>query len=339
MNLNRRQFCTALAGSAVAAQSAPPLLIDRGFATVEMLADGVYVTIAHPNKGPQCLSNGGILVGRERTLLVEGHFQPAGATLEIEAAEILSKAPILAAVNTHFHLDHTFGNLGYAERHIPIMAHSRALGLMKEQYGALEGVDKAALMKPLRSKISEATDPLEKTRLESDLAADRWMYQAIDATTLAYPTELLTAEQLPKRIDLGGLTVVIESHPGHTPTDLILRIPDRDIVFTGDLLFYRDYPVAIDANMRAWRKTLDMFNGYSSKMRFVPGHGPVCGIDIVREQIDVADDLRAHAEKMKRAGIGLEEAKRRYTVPARFHGFDDFSWNWTIGAAIENYYR
>ena len=87
MNLNRRQFCAALAGSALAAQSARPL-IDRGFATVEKLADGVYVTIAHPDKGPQCLSNGGILVGRERTLLVEGHFQPAGAALEIEAAGV-----------------------------------------------------------------------------------------------------------------------------------------------------------------------------------------------------------------------------------------------------------
>ena len=337
MILNRRQFCTALAGSAIFAQSTPSPLIDRGFATVEKLADGVYVTIAHPDKGPQCLSNGAILVGRERVLLVEGHFQPAGAALEIEAAGILSKAPILAAVNTHFHLDHTFGNQGYAERHIPIMAHARAPGLMKEQYGDLKGVDKAALTKPLRNKISEATDPVEKKRLQSDLGADQWMYQAIDATTLAYPTELLTAE--PRRIDLGDLTVVIEAHPGHTPTDLIIRIPDRDIVFTGDLLFYRSYPVAIDANMRACRKILDMFNSYGSKMRFVPGHGPVCGIDIVREQIDLADDLRAHAEKMKRAGIALDQAKRSYVVPARFHGFDDFSWNWTIGAAIENFYR
>lgn len=335
--MNRRQFCTALAGSAIAAHSAPTPLIDRGFATVEKLADGVYVTIAHPDKGPQCLSNGGILVGRERALLVEGHFQPAGAALEIEAAGIVSKAPILAAVNTHFHLDHTFGNLAYAERRIPIMAPSRASRLMKEQYGDLKGVDKAAVMKPLRNKIAAAADPVEKKRLESDLAADEWMYEAIDAATITYPTELLTAE--PRRIDLGGLTVMIESHPGHTPTDLIIRIPDRDVVFTGDLLFYRDYPVTIDADMRAWRKVLDMFNGYGSQMRFVPGHGPVCRLDVVREQIDVFDDLRAHAEKMKRAGIALDEAKRRYVVPGRFHGFDDFSWNWTIGAAIENYYR
>lgn len=339
MNPNRRQFCAALAGSALAGQSALPALIDRGFARVSKLADGVYVTIADPSKGPQCLSNGAILVGRERTLLVEGHFQPAGAALEIEAAGMLSKAPILGAVNTHFHLDHTFGNQAYAERRIPIIAHASAPPLMKKQYGDLKGVDKAALMIPLRRKIADTADAVEKKRLESDLAADRWMYQAIDATTITYPTELLSADQLPKKIDLGGLTVVIESHPGHTPTDLIVRIPDRDIVFTGDLLFYRDYPVAIDADMRAWRKILDLFNGYGSKMRFIPGHGPVCGIDIVREQIDLFDDLQSQADKMKRAGVPVAEAKSRYTVPARFHGFDDFSWSWTIGVAIESYYR
>lgn len=339
MNPNRRQFCAALAASAVSAQNTPSSLVDRGFATIHKLADGLYVTIAHPEKGPQCLSNGGILVGRDRTLLVEGHFQPAGAALEIEAAGMLSKAAVLAAVNTHFHLDHTFGNQSYAEHRIPIMAHAHVPALMKDKYGALQGVDKASLLQPLRNRISKAADPLEKTRLQSDLEAEEWMYNAIDATTLAYPNELLTPEQLPKRIDLGGLNVVIETYPGHTPADLMIRIPDRDVVFTGDLLFYHTYPVTIDANMPAWRKTLDVLNGYGSKMRFVPGHGPVCGIDIVRQQIDLFDDLRAHAETMKRAGIPVEEAKRRYTVPARFHGFDDFSRAWTIGAALENYYR
>jgi hypothetical protein len=91
--------------------------------------------------------------------------------------------------------------------------------------------------------------------------------------------------------------------------------------------------------MKAWRKILDIFAGYGRKTRFVPGHGPVCGIDIVRQQMDLMDDLQAHAEKMKRAGVGLEEAKRRYTAPERFREFAVFSWSWTIGAAIESYYR
>ena len=341
MKLNRRQFCSlAMAAPALGAQSAAsPPLIDRGFASVSLLADGVYVTIANPEKGPQCLSNGGAIVGRERALLVEGHFQPAGAALEVEVAGTFSKAPVMAAIDTHYHLDHTFGNRGYAERHIPIMAHERAPGLMKERYAALQGVDKAPLLEPLKRKIAEATDPREKRHLQLDLEADRWMYGAIDSSTLAYPTELLAPAQLPRRIELGGIDAVIESHAGHTPTDLIIRIPDRDIVFAGDLLFYREYPVAFDADMKAWRRILDIFAGYGRETRFVPGHGPVCGIDIVRQQMDLMDDLQAHAEKMKRAGVGLEEAKRRYTAPERFREYAVFSWRWTIGAGIESYNR
>jgi cyclase len=335
MKLNRRQFCSvALTAPAVLAQNAPPPLIDRGFARVSKLADGVYVTIA--KNGPQCVSNGGFIVGRDRVLLLEGHFQPAGAALEIEAAGMVSKAPILAAINTHYHLDHTFGNQAYADRHIPIMAHERAPGLMKERYAALQGVDKAPLLAPLQRKIAEASDPQEKKHLQSDLGMDQWMYNAIDSTTLAYPTELLNSE---KHIDLGGITAVIEPHPGHTPTDLIVRIPDRDIVFTGDLLFYRAYPVSFDADMIEWRKVLETFLGYGRQMRFIPGHGEVCGIETVRQHIDLMEDIHSYAGKMKAAGTVLEEAQRRYTIPARFREFRVSSWSWTIGAAIERYYR
>jgi cyclase len=132
---------------------------------------------------------------------------------------------------------------------------------------------------------------------------------------------------------------VIEPHPGHTPTDLIVRIPDRDIVFTGDLLFYRSYPVSFDADLVEWRKILDTFLGYGPQMRFIPGHGEVCGIEAVRQHIDLMEDIHSYAAKMKAAGMALDEAKRRYIIPARFREFEVFSWSWTIGAVIERYYR
>jgi len=336
---NRRKFCSlAFAAPAIFGQSAPDTLIDRGFARVSKLAEGVFVTIADPSKGPQCLSNGGVIAGRERILLIEGHFQPAGAALEIKAAQTISKAPILAAVNTHYHLDHTFGNQAYAVRNIPILAHERAPALMKERYAALKGVDKAARLAPLKAKIAAAEGEKQK-RLRGDLEAQQWLNNAIDSVTLAYPTEFLRSSEAPKEIDLGGIRVVVEAHPGHTPTDLIVRIPDRDIVFTGDLLFYHAYPVAFDCDPFAWREVLQMFLAYGGKVRFIPGHGPVCGRETVREHMDMMDDLAAHAAKMKRAGIPLAEASERYSIPARFRDFDASWWQWTVGAAIEKYYR
>src|SRR5437867_11820141 len=122
MEVTRRQLL--LAGLAVpglgAKRTVPEPVFDRGFARVTQIADGVYATIADVSKGPQCASNGGVISGRDAVLIVEGHFQPAGAALEIEAARAISKSPVRAAIDTHFHFDHSFGNPAYSAARIPI---------------------------------------------------------------------------------------------------------------------------------------------------------------------------------------------------------------------------
>jgi len=325
------------AGPATKQLATSPLL-DRGFATVTRIADGVYATFADSEKGPQCISNGGVIVGRKAVFLVEGHMQPEGAALEIEAARALSQAPIVGAVDTHYHLDHTFGNLGYAQQHIPILAHEQVTPLMKERYAALQGVDKAPLLAPWEQRLAQAQSEIDKAHKTSDLDALKWMFDSIDAARLAYPTESLAASDLPRRVDLGGLTAVIEFHPGHTTTDLIVRVPERNIVFTGDLLFNRYYPVSFDADMAAWRKVLDRFARYGRRTQFVPGHGPVGGVEVVREQAALMDDLHAHAEKMMQAGVSAEEAADRYVVPERFSDYVIFSWDLTVGGALRSYF-
>jgi len=337
--MTRRQLLAALAAKGLNAQrgDASPLL-DRGFARVTEIAAGVHATIADPTKGQQCASNGGVIAGRDAVLIVEGHMQPAGAALEIEVARMISKAPIRAAINTHYHLDHSFGNAAYAEQRIPILAHERTPVLMKERYAALQGTDKAPLLAPFQRRLASATDPALKQRFEADLGRWKWMYDEIEAGKVVLPTELLRAADFPKHIDVGGLTVVIEFHPGHSGTDLIIRVPQRDVVFAGDLLFNHAYPVSIDADMIAWRQTLDRFAGYGRRTHWVPGHGPVCGLETIREQAALFDDLRSHAEKMIHAGASAEEAESRYTVPKRFQDCRMGSWSFTVGGAMQSYF-
>jgi glyoxylase-like metal-dependent hydrolase (beta-lactamase superfamily II) len=338
--MDRRHSLLATLGSPLVAAPQPhtATLLDRGFARVTHFAPGVYLTIADGAKGPQCASNGGVLAGRDAVLIIEGHMQPAGAALEIEVARMVSKAPLRGAVDTHFHLDHTFGNVAYSEQRLSILAHEKVTPLMKEQYQALKGVDKAPLLGPHEKKLAQAVDAADKKRKAVDLATWKWMYDAIDAATLAFPTEPLATANLPKQIDLGGLTAVIEFHPGHTATDLIIRVPEHDLIFAGDLLFNRSYPVALDADMIAWRKVLDHFAAYSRQTRFVPGHGAICGQETVRDQSALFDDLRAHADKMLRAGVPVDEAERRYVVPERFQSYGLHSWDFTIGAAMRSYF-
>ena len=74
------------------------------------------------------------------------------------------------------------------------------------------------------------------------------IFAVIDKYMVGLPDHPLDPSKLPMTLDLGGTSAVIETYPGHTSTDIIVRVPEQNIVFTGDLLFNGWYPVAFDAN-------------------------------------------------------------------------------------------
>jgi glyoxylase-like metal-dependent hydrolase (beta-lactamase superfamily II) len=344
MKIGRRQFlgsalvAPALLTRRTLASSPDAPVLDRPFARATKEGQGLFVTLANPAGGPQCLSNGGVLAGRDAVLLIEGHMQPAGATFELDLARLVSNRPIRGAVNTHFHPDHAFGDSAFSAAKIPILAQDTTPALIKSKYETLKAADKAAVLRPYEERIAAAHTDAAISRAKDDLGAMVWMFTAIQSTELTYPTELLSIEKPPTRIDLGGLTAVLECHRGHTPTDVVVRVPERDVLFVGDLLFHREYPVCIDADMVAWRKVLEPMAAEPASVRFVPGHGPICDRGTVREFIDVLDDLQAHAAKMIASGAPVAEAEDRYAVPAAFSGYPHYWWDWRIGAAMRSYY-
>src|SRR5437879_13513066 len=110
--------------------------------------------------------------------------------------------------------------------------------------------------------------------------------------------------------ELGGLTAVIESYPGHSWTDIIVRVPEQSVVYTGDLLFSALYPVCVDpqATVSGWRQTLKTFASWDRDTVYVPGHGPICGqegIAVVRALVDAIED---HAHKMRKTRGHAAEA-------------------------------
>jgi glyoxylase-like metal-dependent hydrolase (beta-lactamase superfamily II) len=106
---------------------------------------------------------------RNAALIVEGHFEPAGAGFDIEAAESLARRPIRAAVATHFHFDHSFGTIAYINRRIPTAAHDTVTRLMKERDATLQSVDKSALLAPVEEKLARAAGAIEKGPRQADL--------------------------------------------------------------------------------------------------------------------------------------------------------------------------
>ena len=152
---------------------------------------------------------------------------------------------------------------------------------------------------------------------------------------------LLDPAKLPVNLDLGGLTAVVETHPGHSGTDLIVRVPAQNVVYAGDLLFNNMYPVAFDdqATVSGWRSTLKAFLGYDQDTVFIPGHGQICGRQGVQLSADLFDDIAAQAEKLFKSGVPVEDAKDQYVVPERYKAVAIFAWDFSIGPTISKLYK
>ncbi|HXS74912.1 MAG TPA: MBL fold metallo-hydrolase [Terracidiphilus sp.] len=327
---------TAFADSRVS--SAP--LIDRGFASVRKVGAGVYATISDPSKGAQTTCNGGFLVGRDAGFLIEGFNSPAGASFQFDALRLATRVPIRAALDTHFHYDHSMGNHFYRSQRIPLWAHTDTATRITETYGVMQSRSKEETLAPFEKRITDAKTELARAHAQSDLAAVNEILASARASKLGLPTRPLDRKELPLTVDLGGLTALLEYHPGHSGTDIIVRVPDQNIVFTGDLLFQGKYPVTFDpkASISAWRDTLTHFATFDKDTLFVPGHGQRCGQEAIATTLAVFDDIAEQTAKLFRAGTPLPEAKDLYVVPDRFMHYSIWSWGFVIGSAIELLY-
>lgn len=316
-------------------------IVDKGFASVRKVGDGIYATISDTTKGTQTMCNGGFLTGKDASLLIEGFVTPAGAAFQHETLKTVSQTQIMGAIDTHYHFDHSLGNSVYAANGIAIWAHSATAKRIYESYGALQAMDKATFLAPFEAKVKSAKTEAARKHAEEYLGTMGFIHGIVNSTGLGLPNRPLDPAKLPVKLDLGGLTAQVETYPGHSGTDLVVRIPDQKVVFTGDLLFNNMYPVTFDdqATVSGWRSTLKTFLSWDKDTIFVPGHGQICGREGVQLSADLFDDLAAQAEKMHKAGVPAEDAADQYVVPEKYKSVAIFAWSFSIGSTITKLYK
>src|SRR5512134_766740 len=174
---------TAMAGEvASAGRVSPQPLADKGFASVRKVGDGVYATISDLSKGFETLSNGGFIVGADAALLIEGFRTPAGASFQFAALRQVSAVPVQAALDTHFHFDHTLGNAFYGAQGIPIWAHEKTAPLMFNNYGVGQGRDRTGKIAAAEKRMREATTEAEREHAKRDLNALKLVFESVDST-------------------------------------------------------------------------------------------------------------------------------------------------------------
>ena len=108
--------------------------------------------------------------------------------------------------------------------------------------------------------------------------------EEILATTLHLPTHTFSSAV---QLDLGDRAVEL-IHPGrgHTAGDLVVRVPDADVLLGGDLVEESDPPfIGDDSWPLEWPTTLDLVIGLMTDATVVvPGHGKVVDKDFVQDQ-------------------------------------------------------
>jgi len=63
---------------------------------------------------------------------------------------------VKGALDTHYHYDHSMGNAFFGANGIPLWAHANTAKRIVENYGAMQGADKAVFLSPLEKTIKEA---------------------------------------------------------------------------------------------------------------------------------------------------------------------------------------
>ncbi|MFE4106909.1 MBL fold metallo-hydrolase [Almyronema epifaneia] len=158
----------------------------------------------------------------------------------------------------------------------------------------------------------------------------------------------------PTEIWLGDRQVQFTEFDGHSGgTDLIVYVPDVDVLMTGDLLFYQRIPYLGDSNLRVLQSTLAQLATEYTTARILPGHGPVTdrsGLDTFRGYLD---DLEAFAlswetqELSQAAAIAqtpLPEQYANYLFQALFPSnlevaYQQLTLGYNDAAAIKQYFQ
>jgi cyclase len=241
---------------------------------VREVSEGVYAYL-QPD-GSWYLNNTGFLVSENGVISIDAAATEKRTLTYLNVINTITDQPVRTLVNTHHHGDHTHGN--YLLSGATIIGHERC-----------------------REAI-----------LQTPMPPPPGIWEPVDWGKLQPAPPFLTYTD-GVTLWSGGLRCEVRyvGTPAHTTNDSIVHIPEHSVVFAGDLLFNGGTPFALMGSVSGWIEVLEDVLRPLGARTLVPGHGPVCGPEVIDDVLAYLRFVQDTARATKAAGLTPLEAARQ----------------------------
>lgn len=228
------------------------------------------------------ISNAAFVVTPEGVVVIDALGSPALAEWLLAEIAKITPHPVKFVIVTHYHADHIYGLQTFQKVGARIIAHRAANAYLNSE---------TARQRLIAARQDLAPWIDESTRLVS---ADEWVQEG-------------------KTFTLGGETFVLKHlGPAHTPEDLAVYLPNRKVLFAGDLVFRSRIPFIGQADSGHWIAALDVLLGFDARL-IVPGHRPLS--NQARKDMQLTRDCLAYLRKtVGEAARNLEPFESAYAA-------------------------
>ena len=252
--------------------------------SVQQLAPGVWAAIQNDQFG-RAICNAGIVDLGDKTVVFDPFMTPEAAKELRNVAVELTGRPVSFVINSHYHNDHIRGN----QEFIPI-ATIISTAWTRDQIAKSEPEEQEwekrhapALLKATR-KMYTTGNGNDRDELPMWIGYYEGMMESLDNLKIVLP-EIVFSDSLWLKGTVRSVKLE-EFKNGHTASDIVMYLPDEQIAFMGDLLSVKRHPWMSDGDPANWQIILKHWLDDPAVKKFVPGHGPVCEKQGVKDLVD-----------------------------------------------------
>ncbi|MBL8297483.1 MAG: MBL fold metallo-hydrolase [Rhodanobacteraceae bacterium] len=270
----------------------------------EKLATDVYAFYADNARelnasGGAAATSSGLIVGSRGALLVDTMLNKR-LNAQVQAlTRKATKLPLLYAVNTSAHGDHSYGNM-YLPAQTRVIQHAHTQNFIATSLDA----DKAFMLKNF---------------------GDGRGIEEIHA----HPADLIVPAGGKIVVDLGGKQVeIIDFGFAQTGGDLFVWEPASRVMWAGNPVIAKKpaLPWLLDGHLVETLETMrKVYDFLPSDARIVPGHGVALSREDLKWHINYLATIEQNVRAAITEGLSQEETVRRVTMPD-YRGYVLFDW-------------